>query len=89
MLRKISTAEAQKVADKEGLKYFEISAKTGDNISKMIYSAIADLSFFEQFDVIDKNSIINELGKLKFNFIFILIVWELKNLLFFNKTISY
>jgi len=74
LLRKISTAEAQKVADKEGLKYFEISAKTGDNISKMIYSAIADLSFFEQFDVIDKNSIINELGKLKFNFIFILIV---------------
>lgn len=51
------------MAEKEGLKYFEISAKTGENISKMIYSAIADLSFFEQFDIKDKNHIINELGK--------------------------
>jgi len=28
----------------------------------MIYSAIADLSFFDQFDIKDKNHIINELG---------------------------
>ena len=62
LFRKVSTAEAQKVAEKEGLKYFEISAKTGENISKMIYSAIADLSFFEQFDTKDKNNIIYELG---------------------------
>ena len=45
------------------MKYFEISAKTGQNISKMVYSAIADLNFFEQFDIKDKNIIINELGK--------------------------
>ena len=73
MLRKVSTVEAQKVAEKEGLRYFEISAKTGENISKMIYSAIADLNFFEQFDIKDKNSIINELGIFKFLLIFILI----------------
>jgi len=58
----VTTIEAEKLAEKEGLKYFEISAKTGENISKMIYSAIADLSFFEQFEIKDKNQIIYELG---------------------------
>jgi len=54
--------DAQKLAEKEGIKYFEISAKTGEGISKMIYSSIAELSFFDQLYIKDKNQIINELG---------------------------
>ena len=58
--RKVSFDEAEKLAKKENIKYFEISAKTGDGVDRMAYSAISDLSFFDQFDV-DRNVIINEL----------------------------
>ena len=60
LLRKVSYVESENLAKKENIKYFEISAKTGNGISRMLYSAISDLSFFEQFDV-EKNVIINEL----------------------------
>ena len=59
-LRKVSYDEAEKLAIKEGIKYFEVSAKTGDGVSRMTYSAISDLSFFDQFEI-DRNIIINEL----------------------------
>jgi hypothetical protein len=46
---------------REGLLFFEISAKTGDNIKKMFYSVIAELPFFEEFNT-NKVKLINELG---------------------------
>lgn len=35
--RKISTAEAQKLADEHGIPYFETSAKLDKNVSKVIH----------------------------------------------------
>ena len=44
--------------------FFEVSAKTGVNVQQMIYSCIAELTFFQQFDIDNKVKIIEELGKL-------------------------
>jgi hypothetical protein len=43
--------------------YFEISAKTGFNINKMFYTAVAQLPFFDNFDVDNKADLAEELGK--------------------------
>ncbi len=43
--------EALNYAQKENLSLFEISAKTGDNMKHMFYSAVGVLPFFEQFDL--------------------------------------
>jgi hypothetical protein len=40
--------------------FFETSAKTNENIRKMFYSAISELSFFEQFKT-NKSSLIEDL----------------------------
>jgi tRNA U34 2-thiouridine synthase MnmA/TrmU len=61
--RKVSSSEGEKLAQKEGLIYFEISAKTGLNINKMFYTAIAHLSFFDNLDIDNKEELIDELGK--------------------------
>jgi hypothetical protein len=41
--------------------FFEISAKTGENVRKMFYSVIAELSFFEEYNT-NKAKLISELG---------------------------
>ncbi len=56
----MSTAEGEKYAQKEGLMFFEISAKNNINIKKMFYTALIELSFFDQFDT-PKEKIISEL----------------------------
>ena len=56
--------EGEKLAMREGLLFFEISAKTGDNVKKMFYSVIAELPFFEEFNT-NKVKLINELGIIK------------------------
>jgi hypothetical protein len=43
--------------------YFEISAKTGHNINKMFYTAVAQLSFFDNFEVDNREELANEIGK--------------------------
>jgi hypothetical protein len=63
MLRKVSTSEAEKFAQKEGLLYFEISAKTGQNINRMFYSAVAYLPFFDNLDVDNRDELAMDLGK--------------------------
>jgi Ras-related protein Rab-5C len=62
--RKVDSDEAEKLANKEGLMFFEISAKTNENIKKAFYSSIAELPFFEQANIGNKQKLINELGKL-------------------------
>jgi hypothetical protein len=41
--------------------FFEISAKTGENVRKMFYSVIAELPFFEEYNT-NKAKLISELG---------------------------
>lgn len=60
--REVPTADGEKLALKEGLLFFEISAKTSKNVNKMFYSAIAELPFFEQFEFQDKDKLVEELG---------------------------
>lgn len=59
--RKVSTQEAQIVATKEKMLFFEVSAKNGENVNKMMYSCIAELPFFEQFQGGNKDDLIKEL----------------------------
>ena len=60
IFRQVSTSEGEKYAKKENLMFFEISAKNNQNIKKMFYTALVELSFFSQFDM-PKEKIINEL----------------------------
>jgi hypothetical protein len=57
----VHTSDAEKLAKKENLIYFEASAKNNINIKKMFYSALANLGFFEQFEK-TKDKIADELS---------------------------
>ena len=59
--RKVTTKEGQILANKENMLFFEVSAKNGENVTKMMYSCIAELPFFEQFKVGNKDELIKEL----------------------------
>ena len=59
--RKVTTQEGQILANKEKMLFFEVSAKNGENISKMMYSCIAELPFFEQFQTGNKDDLVREL----------------------------
>ena len=59
--RRITTQEGTNLANKEQMLFFEVSAKNGFNINKMMYSCIAELPFFEQFQIGNKDELIKEL----------------------------
>ena len=59
--REVTTEDGKILAEKENMKFFEVSAKNGENINKMMYSCIAELPFFEQFQINNKDELINEL----------------------------
>ena len=59
--REVKTEEGQKLAEKEKMLFFEVSAKNSINVSHMIYSCIAELPFFAQLEIKDKNRLIEEL----------------------------
>jgi hypothetical protein len=61
MYRKVSTSDAEKLAQKENIMYFETSAKTGQNVNKMFFTAVAHLSFFDVYNL-PINKIAEELG---------------------------
>ena len=61
--RKINYKDANELAQKNDMMFFETSAKTGSNINLMMFTAISKLPFFSQFDI-DKNILIEELQKL-------------------------
>ena len=59
--RKITSQEGKDLANREQMMFFEASAKTGENVSRMMYSCIAELPFFEQFQIRNKEQLIKEL----------------------------
>ena len=61
--RKINYKEGYELAKKNGMMFFETSAKTSNNINFMMYTAVSHLPFFSQFDI-DKKILTEELQKL-------------------------
>ena len=59
--RRVTTQEGRDLANKEQMMFFEASAKNGENVNKMMYSSIAELPFFEQFQFGNKEDLIKEL----------------------------
>lgn len=59
--RKVETNEAEKLAGKEGLLFFEVSAKTNSNIKKAFFTSIAELPIFEKINTGTKQKLIEEL----------------------------
>ena len=58
--REVKKEEGEALAQKEGIAFCEVSAKTGDEIKNMIYSSVADLSIFKEYNL-DKKSLVKEL----------------------------
>ena len=58
--REVKKEEGEALAQKEGIAFFEVSAKTGDNIKNMFYSAVADLPTFAESNT-NKENLIKEL----------------------------
>ena len=58
--REVKKEEGEALAQKEGLAFFEVSAKTGDGIKNMFYNAVADLSTFAENNS-NKENLVNEL----------------------------
>ena len=59
--RRVTTQEGKNLANKEQMMFFEVSAKNGENVNKMMYSCSAELPFFEQFQIDNKEQLIKEL----------------------------
>lgn len=62
--RSVSTKEGQALAQKEKMLFFETSAKSGANVNRLMYSCIAELPFFAQFAIADKQKLIEELERI-------------------------
>ena len=58
--REVDKKEGEELAQKEGLAFFECSAKTNENIKLMFYTSVAELPTFVDNDV-EKESLIKEL----------------------------
>ena len=57
--REVKKEEGEALAQKEGISFFEVSAKTNDNIKNMFYNVVVDLPTFAENN--DKESLIKEL----------------------------
>ena len=58
--REVTKEEGANLAQKEGIAFFEVSAKTEENIKNMFYNVVADLPSFAEANV-DKANLIKEL----------------------------
>ena len=58
--REVEKSEGEQFAQKEGISFFEVSAKTDENIKFMFYSVIADLPTFSE-GATNKENLIKEL----------------------------
>lgn len=56
----MDSSEAEKLAVKEGCLFFEVSAKTNENIKKMFYSVVVELPYFTGLKL-NKMKLINDL----------------------------
>ena len=59
--REVETKEGQEVADREGIKFFECSAKTNDNIKNMFYASITGLPTFGVYEESERENLVKEL----------------------------
>ena len=58
--REVKKEEGEELAKKEGISFFEVSAKTDENIKDMFYSVVADLPTFSESNA-NKENLIKEL----------------------------
>ena len=58
--RKVTKEEGMALASKEGIAFFEVSAKTNENIKNMFYNAVGDLPSFADNNT-NKEGLIKEL----------------------------
>jgi Ras-related protein Rab-6A len=58
--REVEKSEGEQFAQKEGISFFEVSAKTDENIKFMFYSVISDLPTFSE-GATNKENLIKEL----------------------------
>ena len=65
--RQVNYKEGFELAQKNGMLFFETSAKNRNNIDLMMFTTIAQLPFFSQFQI-DKDELIKELQTLNSNF---------------------
>jgi Ras-related protein Rab-6A len=72
--REVKREEGEALAQKEGIAYFEVSAKTGDNIKNMFYNSVADLPTFSENnsnkenlvkELLQENGVGNEVGGIR------------------------
>lgn len=59
--REVETEKAREFAKSEGINFFEVSAKTNENIKEMFYSSVAELPSFGENDPLAKEELIKEL----------------------------
>ena len=59
--REVETSEGEELAKREGLLFFECSAKTNENIKNMFFSSIAILPTFGIYDESERENLIREL----------------------------
>ena len=59
--RDVNKNDAEELAKREGLLFFECSAKTNENIKNMFYSSIAGLPTFGIYEQSEKENLIREL----------------------------
>ncbi len=59
--REVEKSDGEELAKKEGLNFFECSAKTNENIKNMFFSSIAILPTFGIYDEQEKENLIREL----------------------------
>ena len=60
--REVKKEEGEVLAQKEGIPFFEVSAKTGDNIKNMFYNVVSELPTFSENNN-NKENLIKELMK--------------------------
>ena len=61
--RQVNYKDGHDLAKKNGMMFFETSAKTSNNINLMMFTAISKLPFFSQFEI-DPENLIKELENL-------------------------
>ena len=59
--REVETKEGEELAHKEGLLFYECSAKTNEDIKNMFFSSIVVLPIFGTYDESERKDLINEL----------------------------
>ena len=59
--REVETKEGKELAEKEGLYFFECSARTNENIMNLFYSSIAKLPIFKIDNESERDNIVREL----------------------------